>query len=147
MGPWLHYWVVYTNRRERLGCPRQAAHRCIGRPHLLQLGQLLPLNLPTAPTTQTPRSNAFALVHSLPSSHLSLSTASTSIMALLKLSTLALLALRAAAVFAAEVDVSQLFLCVARDPGIVASQPTLCSALLCSAWHQFCNFFPCVPRV
>lgn len=67
-----------------------------------------PLDLPTAPSPQTPRSIAFALVHP-PSSHLSLSTAPTSVMALLKLSTLALLALRAAAIFAADVDVSQIF--------------------------------------
>lgn len=102
---------------ERLGCPRQAARRCIGRPHLLQLGQL-PLNLSTAPKPQTPRSIVFALVHP-PSSHLSLSTVPTSVMALLKLSTLALLALRAAAVFAAEVDVSQLFV-FARLPRRIA---------------------------
>jgi hypothetical protein len=117
-----------------------------GRPHLLQLGQLLPLSIPTAPkTAHTEEQRIRPCALTPPSSHLSLSTASTSVMALFKLSTLALLALRAAAVFAAEVNVSRLF-CVLHEtleelPAALCFT-LLCPALLCMGLSLYCF---CVP--
>lgn len=117
VGLQLHYFRWNTNWARGWVAPGK---RRVGalEGHIFFNWDSCPLDLSTAPKPQTPRSIAFALVHP-PSSHLSLSTVPTSVMALLKLSTLALLALRAAAVFAAEVDVSQLFVS-ARLPGRIA---------------------------
>lgn len=124
----LHYLLEYQLRREA-GLPPASGASVHWKATSSSIGTARPLDFPTAPKPQTPRSIAFALVHP-PSSHLSLSTAPTSVMALLKLSTLALLALRAAAVFAAEVNVSQLSSsCCTRPLPELSCRPLLYSVL------------------